>query len=302
MMVFRCKDHLMTAITGGYGVVYLTPDRMLDWSDGEAVLSVDVSTMRMSGRDWWDLWLTEFGAQLALPLSDREVPGAVGTDLQGPPAGDFLHVSMGFQDNTFEAETNEGLVNGSGENYTASSATQRDTFELRINGSTFSFCKPNENLCWVQDQPHRLNVTRAIVQIGHHAYDPTKAVGANANGTWHWDNLSLSDSVPYTLIRANERFQMGSGTFTFPGAAPEGSYLRFSAIGKVRLNGQLASPQVPTYSLEHYNSYLVPVAAGTTSVSYQGLDDGWFSCGIGCAMKDVSIVSHGVDGEARVNR
>jgi hypothetical protein len=80
--------------------------------------------------------------------------------------------------------------------------------------------------------------------------------------------------------------------------------LRFSAIGKVRLNGQLVSPQVPTYSLEHYNSYLVPVAAGATSVSYQGEADGWFGCGVSlqCAMKDVSIVSQSIDGEARVSR
>ena len=48
MTVFRCKDHVMTAIRADdYGVIYLTPDRLLDWSDG------DEHVLRMGPRAGW---------------------------------------------------------------------------------------------------------------------------------------------------------------------------------------------------------------------------------------------------------
>src|SRR5258708_34943788 len=38
--VFLCNNHVMTAMSaGGYGVIYLTPDHMFDWSGGTATLS-----------------------------------------------------------------------------------------------------------------------------------------------------------------------------------------------------------------------------------------------------------------------
>lgn len=285
--VYNCKNHLMTAIEdGGYGVIYLTPNRILDWSDGEATLSIDVSTLRMSGRDWWDIWLTEWDAEMALPLSDKT--GGAGTDLQGPPEGEWARVTMNFEVNEFFGETHSSNGSfGGGPAYSASSATQRDNFQLTINSSTFSFCKPGENICWVKDQPHNLTVKQAVVQIGHHTYNATKAVCCQEPGTWHWDNLYMSDSIPFTIIRANERSRTNNGTFTFRGPAPANAFLRFSAIGDVKINGQSVNPQVPYYSVEHFNSYKIPIAQGTTSVTFSGTHP-W---GLNSVMKDVSIFS-----------
>jgi hypothetical protein len=59
--VFLCRDHLMTAINAqGYALIYVTPNRLLDFSQGEAVLRIDVSTLRHSQRDWWDVWLSPY--------------------------------------------------------------------------------------------------------------------------------------------------------------------------------------------------------------------------------------------------
>jgi hypothetical protein len=50
--VFLCRDHLMTAIRGdGYAAIYLTPNHMLDFSAGEAILRFDMSTLRTSDGD-----------------------------------------------------------------------------------------------------------------------------------------------------------------------------------------------------------------------------------------------------------
>ena len=48
--VYLCKDHMMTAINaGGYGMIYLTPDRQIDFSEGEATIRFDVSTLAYIG-------------------------------------------------------------------------------------------------------------------------------------------------------------------------------------------------------------------------------------------------------------
>jgi hypothetical protein len=293
--VFMCNNHLMTATEGGYAVTYLTPNRMLDWSDGEATLSIDVSTLRMSNRDWWDLWLTDFDSQLAVPLSDRFQ--AAGVDLNGAPNGDYLHLNL-IEQNVFyaESEAHELPRPPWGVAYNASSATQRDTFVLTIRRSTFDFCKPDESMCWYKDQPHELNINQAVVQIGHHSYDPVKDGGQR--GTWHWDNLSLSDSVPFTLIRGDKRSVTtgpwyapaddAARTVHFAKPAPANSYLRFSAIAlEPTINGKRVQPIVPQDAW-HHNSYLVPIPEGTTSITWDS--DVCYS-GSDCVAKDFSIVS-----------
>jgi len=79
-VVFQCKDHVMTAVyTRGYGQAVLTPNRLVDFSAGTAVVAFDVSTLRTAGRDWIDLWITPYDDELQLP-DDNDLP-----DLQGAP-------------------------------------------------------------------------------------------------------------------------------------------------------------------------------------------------------------------------
>ena len=59
MAVFHCRNHVMTAIKAtGYGVIYLTPNHLVDFSTGESVVRFDLSTLRTSDRDWVDFWIT----------------------------------------------------------------------------------------------------------------------------------------------------------------------------------------------------------------------------------------------------
>ena len=60
-VVYNCKNHMMTALkASGYGAIYLTPNHLIDFSAGAAVLQFDMSTLRKSGRDWVDVWITPF--------------------------------------------------------------------------------------------------------------------------------------------------------------------------------------------------------------------------------------------------
>ena len=103
--VYTCRNHMMTALRGdAYGVVYLTPSRLVDFSESEAVISFDVSTLRTSARDWWDVWITPYDDALQLPL-DLDASA----DLTGPPRN-ALRVGL-VSENQLQAEIYENFEN-----------------------------------------------------------------------------------------------------------------------------------------------------------------------------------------------
>src|SRR6266702_2274746 len=73
---FICNNHLMTAVNGDdtaaatYGAVYFAPAQLADFSAGTATVSWKLSTQRQSERDWWQVNLTPFDQNLAVPLPD----------------------------------------------------------------------------------------------------------------------------------------------------------------------------------------------------------------------------------------
>lgn len=307
--VYSCKNHLMTAIhDGGYGVVYLTPDRMLDWSDGEAVFGFDVSTEDHGARDWWDITISPFMDSQALPLlSDL----SQGTDLQGPnknaivvttdngEGGPNLKVvtnsvvtcpSKGGDCSTFAFNTlaTEGIAPGTDQ------AMTRQPFRLTVSKNHVKFERlataTGTNVVFFDTDMPELSWTRGIIQVGHHSYNPRK--DDIIENTWHWDNFYLSDSVPFTIIRSTPRIIQNNGIFTFQQPAPANSYLRFAAVGKIKINGKDVQPLVFSGKDEHFSSYLVPIPEGTSQVQYEGTGD-WYGPS---AMKDASIFSETVDG------
>jgi hypothetical protein len=73
-----------------------------------------------------------------------------------------------------------------------------------------------------------------VVQFGHHSYDPTRNCPTCGPNTWHWDNVSLSSAIPFTMLRADRR-SVDPDTdpaLHFPGPAPAHARLRFAAVGR----------------------------------------------------------------------
>src|SRR6185436_17976076 len=67
--VFNCKNHVMTAMSaGGYGLITMTPNALVDFSGGPAIIQWEMSTQRMSKRDWPDVWITPWEDATILPL------------------------------------------------------------------------------------------------------------------------------------------------------------------------------------------------------------------------------------------
>ena len=291
--IYQCKGHVMTAIRDdGYGVIYLTPNRMLDWTNGEAVVDVDISTFKSSYRDWWDITLSPFMDAQALPLlSDL----SQGVDLQEPNLNSVVVTTDNGEGSPNLKIVTNGRVEGYGDDHhvpqddgLVPDAMHRSTFKLTITASHVRFERIADDagpgVTFVDQEIPTLSWSQGVLQLGHHSYNPRKD-GAGVEDTWHWDNLYLSNGVLFTIIRSEERYLTDSGTLTFDRPAPPNSYLRFSAIGAVNIDGQVAAPQTYAGHEEHFSSYLVPIAAGTTSIQYEGAG-GWF----GPAMiKDASI-------------
>lgn len=285
-LVFKCNNHLMTAIDGGeYGMIYLTPDRMADWSSGTAVIEWDMSTFRSSNRDWIDVWVTPLADNLVLPL-DNDIP-----DAQGTPRN-AIHIRMdgsgtaGPLDGGFKifVYQNGSLVSPASTNTTwnpyndflQTDKARRDTFRLEISRTTINLTMPGYNQTLQRATGLNLGFSSGVVQLGHHSYNPRKDGGVP--NTWHWDSVNISPSIPLTMLHGDRRTVDGSSpqTVRFAGPAPANSYLRFAAQGRVEysLNGgsswQVASkqwaaqPQVFTFS-----NYFVPIPAGTQEVTFR---------------------------------
>lgn len=279
-MVFQCNDHLMTSLNASdYGVIYLTPNALADWSGGSAIVQWEMSTARQSVRDWPDLWITSYGTNLTLPL-DKSLP-----DLQGPPRNAY-HVSFNTTEfapiltvvrNGNETDYNAGWNTDSARGDIAAGTNQaatRQTFRLTITPTKLTF----ERLAsatgqyiqfWSYSVPD-LGFRQGVVQLGHHSYTPTKD-NSGTPGTWHWDELQIAPSVPFTMVKADRRYVDGSGgVVRFDAPAPANAYLRFSAIGAVTVDGANAGRQASgadDFFPEHFSSYFVPIAEGATEVT-----------------------------------
>lgn len=312
--VFRCHDHVMTALNaGGYGVIYLTPNRLVDFSNGEAVIRFDMSTLRTSNRDWVDFWITPYEDNLALPL-DSEV------DLAGTPKN-TVHIVMDFGDRgVFKGYVYRNyqvtpLEIGAGLGYEQAltpSAQIRSMFELRIARTHIKFGLPEKGLWWIDTEIPDLGWTAGIFQLGHHSYNPRKEC-QNSNlscepNTWHWDNIRISPAVPFTMIKGDRRFVSAEDApadqvVNFAAPAPANAFLRFSGVGtiQVSLNGgpfqaavKAQSSELPgigTYHPEHFSSYWMPVPSGTQSVQLRFNGDDWYTTSFPMLAKDFAIWS-----------
>lgn len=214
--VFICNDHLMTAINGDeYGLIVLTPNRMLNVASGGSI-AFDLSTERMSRRDWWDIMITPWAENLALPLlSDL----SQGVDLQGPPRNAILIATDNAQGAPVLKIVRNGVVQryGSGEsvlpfNHDVASDTNqaavRQPFRFTIGNGRMRFerlASPTARALLFWDVAATATFPTGIVQFAHHSYDPSKDE-AGVPATWHWDNLAITNlsdaNTAFTIQRA----------------------------------------------------------------------------------------------------
>lgn len=306
--VFNCKNHLMTAINGGgYGVIYLSPNAMIDFANSGSV-QFEMSTAISSNRDWWDVTISPFMDSQALPLlSDL----SQGTDLQEPNKNSVVVTT----DNGESAPNLKVVTNGSEKSYGnlnnayKSTGTDvvagtnqmavRQTLKLTISKTHVKFERLQSStapaLIFIDQDIPELSWSEGVIQLGHHSYNPSKACsfdGTCGPNTWHWDTVTINPAIPFSIIKTNTRFvDSNNTTVTFNSPAPANAYLRFGGICKVKVDGVLASKMTDANHPEHFSSYMVPINQGKQSVVVSFADDDWYTTGLGCAASDFAIWS-----------
>jgi hypothetical protein len=291
--VFLCNNHMMTAENDTD--TFFTPNQLVDFSHGTAVVSVQVSTARFSSRDWWEVWLSPYSENYVMPTDNAPA-------FNGNP-DDALHIFMNQRVGCAISQPGWGNVGTMfeyvmyrGGNAAAKggggpcmedaaggpSPKQRSTFELDVSQSHVKFVMHGAagDAVWVDDNMN-LGFNQAVVTWAHRSYNPSKACGFDGTcgpSTFHWSNVSISPSVPFTMLRPNGNASIHDGTPTtvkLPAPAPANSFLRFAAFGNVQVSyngGGFVAPHMQDTAErpEGASNYFSPVPAGTTTLSFQG--------------------------------
>ena len=300
MSVFQCRDHIMTSISGTpYGVVYLTPAALADWSGGSATIKWSQSTARSSARDFLSVWVTPWADALDVPA-----PAAVDADLNGAPMN-AIHIEL---DLFTDRITPEAYINGARRFYNESNITpfskvvvpdnaRRDAFELAVTASSVVL-RVNGTVI-MRGDGLALPFTNGMVQFGHHAYSPGKGCGATyvyslinqcvdgsdiqSSNTWHWDDFSITPALPASFLQGTPDYMTSAGGHvSLSGATQSGARLRLSAIGRVDLSfdgGRTWStapvqPGNQERDPYHVSNYWVPVPAGVSAFDVRLSSDG----------------------------
>lgn len=276
-LAYRCRDHIMTALRAdGYGAIVLTPDRLLAVDGGEeSVVRFALSTLSRSKRDWVGVWLTPWDDQLAVPASEWA------PDLNGVPAnGLFVELTGNgalcasvireFEITRLPCDAWQPLSD-----VIPPSATVRTAFEIRVSPTRVRVGVPDLDL-WFVDAPldRPLPFREALVQFAHYSYTPLKCDGCSAPNSWHWDDVRISPSRPFTVLRGSPRlFVHESGTVTLRAPAPVGARLRFVSRGRAvdfstdgGTTWRAAEQQRVSRTNDPVVQYWAPVPAGTREI------------------------------------
>lgn len=292
--VFVCNNHLMTANIGaGYGAVVLTPNRLVDLSQGTTTVTFRMSTFRHSDRDWVEFTFSPWDV-------NNTIPCPFCPDLQGSPVQAVM-LDMG-QEKIGDGEPGSGFVlyvNGQQmkgvcpcyESVLEPDKARRDLFEIEFSDTHLVMRMPEYDLTLVDASFESLGWDKAIFQMIHHSYNPEKGSPmhgetAKAN-TWHWDEIGISPSTPFQIVKADQRALLRKGpgdmgSMQFAGPAPENAYLRFAALAnpEVSFDGGATwtktSPQPSTKKQIATESYFLPVPPGTQQVAFRANCVEWY--------------------------
>ncbi len=302
--VFQCANHLMTSLRADdYGLIALTPPALVDFSNGEATIQFDISTLSVSQRDWFGIVIQPWEDQLTMPVTNW-IPDLNGFGRHAIHL-DFNHgVTCPVVYRNFVAAEGKDKFLGtcrwwdSWDNHVSPSAQQRQTIKITISKIRIKVEAPDLGLVWDDMPIAELGWTSGVVSLLHHSYTPHKDGNGGPN-TWHWDNLSIAPATAFTIQRADQRWiNQDNQILQFGQPAPENSFLRGSSIGTQLQasfdNGQnwetlrqqpSQKTDKPTWQFWH------PIPAGVTKIHFragQHQPDWWTSAWVA---KDISIFS-----------
>ncbi len=309
-VIFSCKNHLMTNLRAdGYGLINIMPNQLVDLSQGEAVVTIDVSSFDQSaqGRDWWTITLMPLASFNPLHAPDWA------PDLEGyAPNALWIHTRLFNGKRYFEIEMTDNerkLIKfpaafKSLEELVKPSKGTRDTYELRISNNSIRLgMKLREDhplgqayFWWVDTEtdaegnPVNIPWNKAAVMMGHYVYNSRKG-GNGMENTWHWDNLYIAPAIPMSISVPDARFaDSDDPTLSFDLPAPPNAFLLFAAPDIQRVSNSIevsfdegnnwnkaqritgSTTDVTDPWGVSYGSFKITIPEGTQEVRFRGQD------------------------------
>ena len=259
---FQCANHMMTAMNPksagtANSMTNLQPDHMLDLSNGEGKVAIDVSTKSPTPGSWWEIWLTPKDDWIQHP-SDHWL------HMSGVPKRAVkISINDFYSDKKLQVEGYDNYnisdnAFGDDENWQGTSITDkvslddksRDTYEVQINGDKIDIYitdRNTETRDFVRSVPMPANFlgNEVVVQFADANYEPDLNGKVGCSGasdcpvrepaTWHWDNAEIDPAIPYDIVKADQYVINGGYSggnnlpqkLTFDAPAPAGSDLVF---------------------------------------------------------------------------
>lgn len=296
-LVFQCRDHVMTYMAGDASLIYMTPNQLLDLSGGTGTVKWDVSTTSLSTRDWIGVWIQNWDTQEqrildeTIPAHQSNPRNAIQIEQGGGGPGfesgsGLWHIEVYDQNRNLSALVNDGCCGHKVFDVTQMSAQARTTFQVDLTPGHIKLWLPAFNYVLAEGDIPALNWSKGVVTFGHFSYSPDKganpftgaccSVGDGESNTWHWDNMSVSPSIPFTIVKPDHRSTRTGDTFQFSSPAPANALMRFEAWSGddgVRVSFDDGPPVAPTMTGlhnfgEHPTSYVVKVPQGVTRARF----------------------------------
>lgn len=286
--VFVCDGRVATSIgTSSYGMVYLTPNHLADFSTITSTIRFDMSTLRVSGSDFVDIWITPFDRNLQTPIygwlsaSSGMPQDAIHLNLDinqgnsriiGNVVRDFVQSSLPDNLTSIESVLSSNSLSPSN--------SRLETFEITLSADHLTVCMPAYNHCFI-DTPISppLAWDSSVVQFGHHNT-------SSPPNTWVWDNFSIDPATPFMMSSGVQRFaNASSDRIDFLHSAVDQSFLRFSGIGEnlevsfddgvTWQTATMQSHDAAELKPEHFRTYWMAMPVGSSSVRFRG--DNWYN-------------------------
>jgi hypothetical protein len=206
------NTHLMTyANGGGYAETIFIPDQLVDFSGAGATITWKVSSLKESGRDWWDVTVTPWGDNLvghALLFLSTDANGCPTYDPMAPPvdfAGAVPRNGLSFSQTLDPTPKFVGRVFGSGQ--------KPDFCSNSLSGEWRDLgCDPTYNLCLTPSSVRRdkyeliLSRNRVILNLYFQSASPP------ADTLPPFGSCPLGDTDPSHFCKA----ALADQTFTTP--------------------------------------------------------------------------------------
>jgi hypothetical protein len=298
--VYKCPNHLMLRMANlSYGFMMLTPPTLVDFSNGEAAIQWDMSTINTNGRNWIEMHLMPVQDHILMAAerwgSNRAARELVIMSKEGSCSG--TKNTSGEGSVLIKTEIRRVLSgNYSGDeqigqaclgDYVNPSGSTYTTLEFRITKTHLKFGIPSQNAWFFDKQISDLGWDKGVLQFGVSAYNshsnsPCFESGACPFTVFHFDNVTISPSIPFTILKGDRSFINSTTTNQWNlTTAPSGALLKFVGIAnkiEVSFNDGTSWTRVPLANQpsnnpegdEHGDDYLTALPQGTTKVLFRG--------------------------------